>query len=94
VSREAYEAIMRIRDILIHLIGATDPNCPNEAAVLAYSENRLSSRNRAQIERHFANCADCLEVLAFLGRETNEAPAAPTENVLNRQTACSLTYRR
>jgi len=71
---EAPKAIMRISDVLIRLIGARDPNCPNEADVLAYSEEKLSKRNRARVERHFAQCDDCRQVLAFLGRESEKAP--------------------
>jgi tetratricopeptide (TPR) repeat protein len=85
---------MRISDVLIRLIGAEDPNCPNEADVLAYSENRLSPRNRAQLERHFSDCHDCLEVLAFLGRETSETPAPLSEEAVSEQTNKVLGHIR
>jgi len=83
---------MRISDVLLRLIGARDPNCPNEADVLAYSENRLSTRSRAQIERHFADCHDCRQVLAFLGRESDETPAPLTEEAVSEQTDRVLAY--
>lgn len=92
--QEAREAIMRISDILIPLIGSRERNCPNEADVLAYSENRLSTRKRARIERHFASCHDCLEVLAFLGRETPETAASLTEEAVSAQTSRVLAYIR
>ena len=84
---------MRISDVLIRLIGARDPNCPNEADVLAYSENRLSTRNRAGIERHFASCDDCRQVLVFLGREA-ETTAPVTEEAVSQQTDRVLDYIR
>lgn len=83
---------MRISDILVRLIGAREPNCPNEADVLAYSEKRLSTRSRAQVERHFADCHDCRQVLAFLGRESAEAAAPLTEEDVSAQTDRVLAY--
>jgi tetratricopeptide (TPR) repeat protein len=83
---------MRISDVLLRLIGARDPNCPNEADVLAYSENRLSTRSRAQAERHFADCHDCRQALAFLGRGAEEAAAQLTEEAVSAQTGRVLAY--
>jgi Flp pilus assembly protein TadD len=85
---------MRISDALIRLIGARDTSCPNEASVLAYFENRLSSTSRAQIERHFANCIDCQEVLAFLGRETHATVPPTTPEAVSEQTTRVLGYIR
>lgn len=85
---------MRISDVLNSLIGTRYTNCPNEADVLAYAEDRLSPRNRAQIERHFANCHDCLEVVAFLGRQTHETPAPLTEEAVSAHTERVLGYIR
>lgn len=83
---------MRISDVLLHLIGVRDPNCPNEADVLAYSENKLSTLRRVQIERHFADCDDCRQVLAFLVRESAEATAPVTEEAVSAQTNRVLAY--
>ena len=83
---------MKIPNVLIRLIGAEDPNCPTEDQFLAYSENRLSSGRRAQLELHFANCADCLETLAFLGRDERETFAPPSEETISEQTARVLAY--
>lgn len=90
----AFVAIMKITDVLISLIGTRHTDCPHEADVLAYSENRLSPRSRAQIERHFSNCDDCLEVVAFLGRQTPETPAPLTEEAVSEQTERVLGYIR
>jgi tetratricopeptide (TPR) repeat protein len=76
---------MKMRNILFRLVGARDRHCPSEAEVLAYSENRLSRRSRARFERHFAQCDDCLELLAFLGRAT-EAPALLAQQAVSEQT--------
>lgn len=84
--------IMKIREVLIRLIGAADANCPNETDVLAYAENRLSTNKHAQIERHFANCHDCLEVLAFIGREQQEAPATLTAEAVSAQADSVFAY--
>lgn len=89
---EELEAIMRIRNVLIRLIGAKDPNCPDEAGVLAYSEDKLSKRDRARVERHFAECDDCRQVLAFLGREPEEASAPLTAKAVSEQTDRVLAY--
>ena len=85
---------MKISDVLIQLIGARDPDCPSEADVLAYSENKLSPRNRAQLERHFVDCYDCRELLALLGRESEEAPDQVAEEAVAAQTARVLGYIR
>ncbi len=83
---------MKISDVLSRLIGARDPNCPNEADILAYSENKLSKRDRARVERHFAECDDCRQVLAFLGRGSEEATAPFTEKAVSEQTDRVLAY--
>src|SRR5713101_2180273 len=83
---------MKMSDVLLRLVGGRDPNCPNEADVLAYSENKLSTRSRAQFERHFAGCNDCRELLAFLGRESDEMPAPLTGEGVSEQTSRVLAY--
>lgn len=85
---------MRIRNALVRLIGEKETSCPNEAEVLSFSENRLSSRNRAQIERHFVNCPDCQEVLAFLGRASYETMPPSSAEEISVQTARVLGYIR
>jgi tetratricopeptide (TPR) repeat protein len=92
LSWEAYKPIMRISDVLFRLISARDPNCPDEGIVLAYAENRLSPRRRSQIERHFADCHDCREILAFLGREVDRLPASLAAEAVSEQTNRVLAY--
>jgi tetratricopeptide (TPR) repeat protein len=79
-------------DVLLRLIGARDPNCPGEADVLAYSENRLSRFNRSRFEHHFAGCYDCRELLAFLGRESVEVGAQLADKAASEQTHRVLDY--
>jgi len=73
------------------LIGAGAPGCPNEVDFLAYHENRLSTGNRAGIERHIADCHDCRQVLALLGRDSMPA-AAVSDQVVSQQTGRILAY--
>lgn len=82
---------MKIRNLLWSLTRAADPGCPDEANVLAYFERRLSGSNRARIERHFANCPDCMGILAFLGREV-ETPVALSDDAVSEQTAKVLAH--
>jgi tetratricopeptide (TPR) repeat protein len=83
---------MRISDALFRLVGAIDPNCPNEDALLAYFENKLPTHKRAQFERHFAHCDDCRELLALVGRESDNTPAPLTEQAVAEQTNRVLGY--
>jgi tetratricopeptide (TPR) repeat protein len=80
---------MKISDVLYRLIGANPSTCPDEADILAYSENRLPATIRARLERHFVRCEDCREVLAFLGREPDLDKGAP----LSEQAAAEQTAR-
>ncbi len=41
-------------------------NCPDEAKLLAFFENRLAYFGRRAIRRHLASCSDCCDSLAFL----------------------------
>ena len=83
---------MRFSNFLIRLIGASEPNCPHESDVLAYSENRLSTIRRAQLERHFAGCSDCLQALSFVGRSAAEARIPISEEAVSLQTNKILAY--
>ena len=91
---EGMRLIMRINDALIRLIGTRHTSCPNEANIFAYFENSLSSTNRAHIERHFANCTDCQEALAFLGRETHATTPPTSGEAVSEQTTRVLRYIR
>lgn len=83
---------MKFRDILIKLIGARNPNCPNDADVLAYTEGRLAQGSRANFERHFTHCDDCRHVLACLGRKADESSVPVTEDAISAQTNRVLAY--
>ena len=89
--REAHETHMKLIDTLIGLIGGKDPKCPDEADVLAFSENTLSAHRRNELERHFSGCIDCHKTLAFLSRN-NIGPVAVTDQEINRQTDRVLSY--
>jgi len=82
---------MRINDFLLRLIGAR-VDCPYDEEFLAYSEDRISPRARARIERHVARCEDCRDVLAFLARESDYTPVPLTERAVSQQTGMILGY--
>ncbi len=75
---------------------ATGSECPHEAKILAYSENRLSHRRREQLESHFVGCDDCRDLLALFARHSDEATVPDlkplTDNAIKDQTARILTY--
>ena len=77
---------MRISDTLHSIFSRKGAICPNEAEVLTYFESRLSERNRAHLERHFASCDDCRELLAFLGSESAETLAPFADEAVREQT--------
>lgn len=83
---------MKISDVLLRLVGGRDPSCPNEADILAYSESRLPEHRRLQSERHFAGCDDCRELLAFLGRESDDLTGPISEESVSEQTRSVLAY--
>lgn len=85
---------MKIIDLILSPFGARDANCPTEASVLAYSENKLSSGNRVRVERHFFGCEDCRELLAILGSETKELTAPLSQAEITEQTSKVLGYIR
>jgi Tfp pilus assembly protein PilF len=84
---------MKISDVLYRLIGVNRPSCPNEADILAYSENRLSSIARSRLESHLAGCEDCREILVFMGREVEKGAPISAEAV-SKQTARVLSAIR
>jgi len=84
---------MRISDVLYRLIGVNRPSCPNEADILAYSENRLSTIARSRLESHIAACEDCREILVFMGREVEKGAPISAEAV-SKQTARVLSAIR
>jgi tetratricopeptide (TPR) repeat protein len=83
---------MRLSDVLLRLIGTRDLSCPDEADVLSYSEGKLSTLSRERIERHFADCHDCRQVLAFLAREHQADPAHVSNEAVSQQTNRILGY--
>ncbi|MEK6322422.1 MAG: tetratricopeptide repeat protein [Acidobacteriota bacterium] len=83
---------MKISDVLLRPFGARDPNCPSEADVLTYSENKISTRSRVRFERHFAGCNDCRELLVFLGREPDEMAVSLSQEAVSEQTNRVLAY--
>jgi tetratricopeptide (TPR) repeat protein len=85
---------MKISDAVLRFVGATDPNCPGEDGLFAYIENRLSTRNRAQLERHFAQCDDCRELLGLVARVPEQVFVPLTDQAINEQTDKVLTYIR
>jgi hypothetical protein len=52
--------------------------CPDEADLAAYADARLADRARRRLEVHLADCAVCLDQVAFLLRpEESTAPEVP-----------------
>ena len=90
-EREAHETHMKLIDTITGLIGRKDPKCPDAADVLAYSGSNLSTRRRNELDRHFSQCSDCQETLAFLGRDTINHVAV-TEQEIALQTDRILSY--
>ena len=53
-------------------------HCPDEADLAAYADARLADDARRRIEAHLADCAFCLDQVAFLLRpEESTAPEVP-----------------
>jgi len=72
--------------------------CPDEARLLAFFENRLAYFGRRGIQRHLASCADCCDSLAFLVKGVNSGtlldevhPFELDANALRTQTASVLS---
>jgi hypothetical protein len=51
------------------------PFCPSESQLAAFVEGRLSEEARATVEGHLADCADCLDAVAFLVRTEHLGPS-------------------
>jgi hypothetical protein len=68
--------------------------CPAEADLLNYTEGRLTPPERARLERHFATCHDCRELLVLLARFPQEEIAQPPLSAaeIQQQTARVLQY--
>src|SRR5260370_16490556 len=78
---------MSLSETLRTLTGRSQTTCPNEAEVLAYFESGLSVRDREHLERHFAGCDDCRELLVALGREAAGTHAPPPDEAVREQTS-------
>lgn len=85
---------MTMSDVLYRLIGRRHPGCPNEADILAFSENRLPQASHARFESHFAECEDCREALAFLGGSIDQSEGKLSDAAASEQTARILSYIR
>lgn len=83
---------MKIIDLILRTFSTRDPNCPSEASVLAYSENKLSTRRRVRVERHFAGCDDCRQLLTFLGQESVETAPPLSQGEVSEQANRVLGY--
>jgi tetratricopeptide (TPR) repeat protein len=73
--------------------------CPDEADIFIYTEGRISSHKRAELESHFAVCSDCREMLALVIKipdqevEGYDAQIAPlSEDGVRKQTARILAF--
>lgn len=85
---------MSLSETIRSLTGRGNVTCPDEAQVLGYLESTVSVLNRARLERHFANCDDCRELLVFTGRRFAETPAPLADETVREQTGkvLSLIY--
>jgi tetratricopeptide (TPR) repeat protein len=88
------EANMKLSDALLLAFAARDPKCPSEADVLGYSENTLSSLRRVRLEKHFAECDDCRQLLTFLGEESVEEATPLSQAEVSEQANRVLGYIR
>jgi len=85
---------MAMSDVLYRLIGKVSPNCPNEATILAYTEKKYSDSTNYRLERHFAQCDDCRESLAFLSSESQIVDPQTSDEAVSEQTRRVLGYIR
>ena len=90
--------IMSLSETIRSITGRGQGTCPDEGQVLGYLESRVSALNRARLERHFANCDDCRELLVFTRRRFAETfvetPAPLADETVREQTSnvLSLIY--
>ncbi|PYU89100.1 MAG: hypothetical protein DMG08_22865 [Acidobacteria bacterium] len=54
-----------IRKALGSRLSLSSPNCPDDNAIAAYLEQKLSLAERARLEDHASTCMQCQEVLAL-----------------------------
>ena len=85
---------MKISDVLLFTLGERDRKCPTEVEILGYSEGRLSPRRRVFVERHFAECDDCRQLLTFLGQESVEKTPPLSQSEVTEQANRILGYIR
>lgn len=82
-----HNRIMSLRETFRSITGRGQIICPDEAEVLTYLDRRLSANNRARLERHFANCDDCRELLVVIGRQSAETSAHIPDETVQEQTS-------
>lgn len=58
--------------------------CPDATRLAAYVEHSLPARDQASIESHVADCAVCLDQVAFLARHAAVGSAAVSPQLLSR----------
>ncbi|HKY03283.1 MAG TPA: tetratricopeptide repeat protein [Blastocatellia bacterium] len=99
---------MKLREIIDYISGqgggriprsAMPPDyaCPDEADLLALTEDRLPRARRAVMEKHLAGCDDCRDTLTLFARRSGEGAldsSAPemSEAEITRQAARVLAY--
>src|SRR5213080_3895443 len=54
-----------IRKALCSRLSSSSANCPDDNALAAYLEQKLSLAERARLEDHASTCVQCQEVLAL-----------------------------
>lgn len=82
---------MSLSETLRSFTGRGRVICPDEAEVLAYFERRLSVRNRARLERHFASCDDCRELLVVPLHKPAETDVTLADELVREQTSRVLS---
>lgn len=67
----------------------TDPACPGEAEILAYCEGWIEEDRCRQLDKHFAECEACIELLAVFA-----LIASPQDGAREESAAVSAENRR